>query len=346
MDLVSIIVPVYNSDKYINRCLDSILNQTYKNIEVIIIDDGSTDNSLAICKKYADLNENIKLVSKKNEGVSQARNTGIDIASGEWIIFLDSDDWIECNTLRDAISLTSKRKYDTICWNYKKLIDNKFINCNKIDEIILDSKKNIISILYSIIESSYYNDNYYGEYIRAPWAKMLNTKIIKDNNIRFDEKLRIGEDAIFLMEYFINATNVKFINAYNNIYRITSTSAVGRYKHDLDNQIIIQLSKINHLLKNIKEIDEVILKTVITKFYLSSIYELIYNYNFKNNNKKYKFNLSQFIKYTKVDMKKIKLSLLSKKQILIYFLIKYDQIGLLELILKNEIKLRYKMKLN
>lgn len=341
MDLVSVIVPVYNSEKYINRCIDSVLNQTYNNIEIIIIDDGSTDQSIDICKKYADLNENIKLISKKNEGVSKARNTGIDIASGEWIIFLDSDDWIESNTIRDAISLIDISNYDTICWNYKKLISDKIINCNKIDEIVLDTKKDIISILYSIIESSYYNDIYYGEYIRATWGKMLNTKIIKDNNIKFDEKLYIGEDAMFLIEYFINASNIKFINKYNNIYRITSTSAVGRYKHDLDEQIINQLEKINYLLKNIKEIDEIILRTVITKFYLDSIYELIYNYNFKNNNGQNEFNLSQFIKSTKVDINNIKLNRLSKRQILTYILVKYNQIRLLELILKIKIKLTH-----
>lgn len=342
MDLVSVIVPVYNSEKYLNKCLDSILNQIYKNIEIIIIDDGSTDGSLSICERYADLNKNIKLVSKKNKGVSQARNTGIDIATGEWIIFLDSDDWMEHNTIMDAITLINQNNYDTICWNYSKFINDKLINCNTIDENVLNNKNNIVSILYSIIESSYYEENYFGEYIRAPWAKMLSRKIIEDNKIRFDEKLYIGEDAMFLLEYFNNAKNVKFINKYNNIYRISSTSAVGRYKNDLDSQVIIQLKKINNLINNIEGKDIDTLKLVITKFYLNSIYELIYNYNFKGKNSKSEFNLSNFIKCTKVDITNLKLNLLSNREKLMYILVRYNQIRLLELISKMIIILKYK----
>lgn len=344
MDLVSVIVPVYNSEKYLNKCLDSILNQTYKNIEVVIIDDGSTDNSLSICKKYSTLNKQIKLFSEENKGVSHARNIGINIATGQWIIFLDSDDWMESNAIMDAIDLINKNNYDTICWNYKKLINNEFFYCNKIDESVVNNEKDLISILYSIIESGYYDINYFGEYIRAPWAKMLNKKIIEDNNIRFDETLYIGEDAIFLLEYFKNAKNVKFVNKYNNIYRIISTSSVGKYKDDLDEQIIIQLEKINNLMKDVTSVDINILKNIIFRFYLNSIYELIYNYNFKNNHKKNTFDLVEFIKCSKIDLDNIELNLLSNRQKLTYILVKYKQIRLLELTLKIIIKFKITFK--
>ena len=329
MDLVSVIIPVYNSQEYIKKCLDSVLSQSYKNIEVIIVDDGSTDNSLSICKEYSICNKNIKLFSKENKGVSHTRNLGIKEANGKWIIFLDSDDWMEHNAIMDAITLVNQNDYDTICWNYRKFINDKLINCNRIDENVLNNKNDIVSILYSIIESSYYEENYFGDYIRAPWAKMLSRKIIEDNNIRFDERLYIGEDAIFLLEYFKNAKNVKFINKYNNIYRITSTSAVGKYKDDLDEQIRIQFEKKNYLTKNI-EIDTKILKTVMAKFYLNSIYELIYNYNVKNDYKTNDFDLVEFVNHSCIELDNIKLNLLNKRQLVIYIFVKSKQIKLLQ----------------
>ena len=94
-NLISIIVPVYNVSEYLPRCLDSLINQTYKNIEIILVNDGSTDNSLEICKKYAEKDLRIKVIDKENGGISSARNTGIAEASGEWIGFVDSDDYIE-----------------------------------------------------------------------------------------------------------------------------------------------------------------------------------------------------------------------------------------------------------
>ena len=337
MDLVSVIIPVYNSERYISKSLESVLNQTYSNIEIIIIDDGSTDSSCDICRKYADLNENIKLIAKKNEGVSQARNVGINVSSGKWIMFLDSDDYIEKDTIKNAMNLVTRDNCDTICWNYKKMIDHKLINCKRINEITLNNKESLNSIIYSIIESSYYEKNYYGDFIRAPWAKILNMKIIKENNIKFDPKLNIGEDAMFLIEYFTYARKVKFINNYNNIYRITPTSTVGKYKNDLDKQIIIQLKKIKYLIEIIEEIDSKKLNIVISKFYLNSIYELIYNYNFKGN-KQHCFNLRKFIEETQINMKEIKFKFLSKRQILIYSLIKFNKIRLLELIIKMKVE--------
>jgi len=100
MKKTSVIVPVYNAEKYLDKCIQSILNQDYKNIEVILIDDGSLDNSGNICDEYAKVDSRVKVVHKKNGGVSSARNCGIDIATGEFIMFVDSDDYIEYNMIQ------------------------------------------------------------------------------------------------------------------------------------------------------------------------------------------------------------------------------------------------------
>ena len=97
--LVSVIVPVYNVAPYLEQCLDSIVNQTYRNLEIILVDDGSTDESGAICDRYAEQDSRIKVVHKENGGQSSARNVALDMMMGEWVLFVDSDDWIELNTL-------------------------------------------------------------------------------------------------------------------------------------------------------------------------------------------------------------------------------------------------------
>ena len=100
---ISIIVPVYNVEKYLNRCLDSIINQSFINFELILINDGSTDKSGKICDKYAQIDKRVRVIHKKNEGVSLTRNLGINIAKGDYITFIDSDDWIEQDFLKKAI---------------------------------------------------------------------------------------------------------------------------------------------------------------------------------------------------------------------------------------------------
>ena len=95
--LISVVVPVYNAEKYLDKCIQSIINQKYSNLEIILVDDGSKDNSLELCKKYAESDKRIKVIHKENEGVSTARNSGIEVASGDFIAFIDSDDYIDEN---------------------------------------------------------------------------------------------------------------------------------------------------------------------------------------------------------------------------------------------------------
>ena len=104
-ELVSIIVPVYNVEKYIKKCVDSLITQTYSNLEIILVNDGSPDNSGKICDEYAQSDSRIKVIHKANGGLSDARNTGIDIAEGQYIFFLDSDDWIDCQCIEKLHNL-------------------------------------------------------------------------------------------------------------------------------------------------------------------------------------------------------------------------------------------------
>lgn len=120
MDKISVIVPVYNADNYLGNCIESLINQTYKELEIILINDGSTDESENIMNEYALKDQRVKVRHLKNEGVSNARNVGLDIATGKWISFVDSDDWADLNMLSFAMEKATESNADIVVWSYFK----------------------------------------------------------------------------------------------------------------------------------------------------------------------------------------------------------------------------------
>lgn len=219
--MISIIIPVYNVEKYLAKCIDSILSQTFKDWELILIDDGSVDQSGKICDEYACKDNRIKVTHKKNEGVSKARNTGITLAKGEYICFIDSDDWIDVNYLQNfkiqeqqCDFYFSGALYDTYdkVYSYKKYTEKYCKNRDEIrDEFF---KQDLLSNGY-------------------PWGKLYKAQIIKDNKLRFNENLTINEDHIFVFQYF----------SYINTLYITNTA--GYHYTVFDNSGRKLSSKIN-----------------------------------------------------------------------------------------------------
>ena len=116
--MISIIVPVYNVASYLPQCLDSLVNQTYRELEIICVNDGSTDGSLAILEEYSKKDERIKIISRENRGISCSRNEALDMAQGEWTMFVDSDDWIDLNTCESALNLALQHQADVVMWAY------------------------------------------------------------------------------------------------------------------------------------------------------------------------------------------------------------------------------------
>ena len=119
--LVSIVLPIYNVEKYLNRCLESVVNQTYKNLEIILVDDGSTDGCTAICDDWAKRDERIMVIHKQNAGLGMARNTGIENATGDFICFYDSDDYIEIETIQKCVDVLEKNKAELVCYGLKNI---------------------------------------------------------------------------------------------------------------------------------------------------------------------------------------------------------------------------------
>lgn len=195
---ISIILPVYNSQQTISRTIDSVIKQTYDNYELIIINDGSTDNSENICVEYVNKYKKIKYIKTKNEGVSNARNLGIDNATGNYIMFIDSDDEYYKNTLETVYEYI-EQKTDLIIFGYNRIHVHK----NKTKEMNTD-----VTYLKNGKEKNVFIEKTQRKYLfNQIWNKVYKTKILKDNNIKFDIKIASGEDYRF---------NLKYIDCINN----------------------------------------------------------------------------------------------------------------------------------
>ena len=196
--LVSIVIPVYNSEKYISRCLDSITNQTYDNLEIILINDGSTDNSIEICLDYKEKDKRIIVVNKSNGGVSSTRNQGIDCATGKYIQFVDSDDYINLDMTENLVYAIEKYDVDLV------LCGVNHISSNTNDS---DLYRNVGDFLLKDFLSNSL-DSISSTSMGAVWNKLYKLSKIKDNKIRFEEDINYSEDCIFNYDYFKKSTSI------------------------------------------------------------------------------------------------------------------------------------------
>lgn len=234
---ISVIIPVFNSEKHLKKCLYSVLKQTEKNFEVILIDDGSTDSSKEICDSFHDLDPRIKVIHKKNEGVSIARNVGISESKGEYITFLDSDDFLDENELRTAYQEISESCADMVVWNFYFLtgsyarrnpdFPSSALYCGKdlANELIATTlhpriksintpRKELIGMVYV-------------------WNKLFKSEIIKNNGIAFDSGIILNEDMCFVCKYLKYVEKIKFIDQPYYYYRVTDNGAMLRYKPEI-----------------------------------------------------------------------------------------------------------------
>ncbi|MCI9617526.1 MAG: glycosyltransferase [Eubacterium sp.] len=209
---VSIITPVYNSAKYINKCIDSVLNQTYSNWELILVNDGSTDQSRSICESYSKKDKRIILVNQENSGVSVARNTGLDYSTGDYIHFLDSDDFLEKNMLERTLDKALENDYDLVIFGSNHLYENgkKMKRPETVMKEEISEKAEIVGNLFV-----------YGGVL---WNKLIKADLIFDNNLRFNTKLKASEDMYMTMHLVHYGTRFVYLNdkLYNYLVRENS----------------------------------------------------------------------------------------------------------------------------
>lgn len=207
---VSIIVPVYNVEKYLSKCLESLINQTLKDIEIVCVNDGSTDNSLGILKEYANKDSRIKIVDKQNEGVSVARNTGIEVAAGEYLMFVDSDDYLVENACEKALNTIEHDNSDICIFGHYDLVDGKLVKS---------------SVNKDIIKAQKQNNKTYTDFSINIWDKMYNREFLITNSIKFIPNLKTSEDVIFSFICQFDNPKVSYFTEPLYVYRLTSENS-------------------------------------------------------------------------------------------------------------------------
>jgi len=240
---ISIIVPVYNVEKYLSQCIDSLINQTYTNIEIIFINDESPDNSKRILEEYVLKDYRIKIINQENTGLSKARNKGIEAATGDYIMFVDSDDWLELNSCEVAISFLLKYCADVVLWSYIREFPNnsqpkRIFN----EDIIIFSYPEVKQKLHRrfcglLNEELRHPEN--ADALGTVWGKLYKTELIKRHKIQFIDLNLIGtsEDALFNFCLFNHVSKAVYINEYFNHYRKdNATSLTTKIKPKLFTQ--------------------------------------------------------------------------------------------------------------
>lgn len=237
---ISIIVPIYNVEQYLNKCIESIVNQTYINLEIILVDDGSTDKCPIICDQWEKKDKRIKVIHKKNEGISAARNAGLDVVSGQYIMFVDSDDWIDLNSCEKAITSIQNNDAEIVLWSYIREFSG---NSKPKDLFGCNSKlfntfetRNVYRRLFGLYESELSNPENLDSIVTV-WGKLYKKEIL--DGIKFvDSKiLAVAEDLLFNIYVFARINKIFYINERLYHYRKDNKkSATAIYKSNLFNQ--------------------------------------------------------------------------------------------------------------
>lgn len=257
---VSIIVPVYNVEAFLEECLNSLLNQTLKEIEIIVVNDGSTDNSLAIIKEFEKKDSRVKVINQINSGVSNARNRGLDIAQGKYISFIDPDDFITLNMIETMYNKAVETSADIAISGYKKVnrtgevisIHNPLLQEGVYDEF--DIKEKIVRKYIGLTDEEFQSvitGNYNDLIIGYVWVNLYRAELIQRNNLRFNTSLKMHEDDLFNLEAFYLSKKVVSMDSSFYMYRQVQGSAMNGYKEwYVENKIKYYLAKKKYLHLN------------------------------------------------------------------------------------------------
>lgn len=298
MKKISVLIPVYNTSKYLERCLNSVINQSLREIEIICINDGSTDNSLEIIEEYQRSDTRIKIINQKNIGLSGARNSGIKLAQGEYILHIDSDDWIEQDYLKDMYELAKKEQADIVISDF--YMD---YNGEKIEYIIDQGKSRIIN-KEQCLKYIFYLRGY-----PAVWNKLFKRKLYTNNQIEHPININLGEDL---------GTTPKLIYFSNKIVKLNKA-----YIHYMQNPTSItktkKLESILQLYTCGKELEKFFFDKNISISGLKTTYWSTLFFSDKNIfiEEKYKTLIKEYL----MDIKKINIYEVKSKKLKLYFLV-------------------------
>lgn len=229
-DLITLIIPVYNTKKYLDECVKSVISQTYTNLEILLIDDGSTDGTSQMCDTYLSIDERIKVYHKTNEGLGLTRNYGVERAHGKFISFLDSDDRISQDFIETLYRCTLENDADVCKGGFTRFKGNEAIKCTRYDKAIYRGNEVKNEFLPRLIGSA---PNKHDSVEMSVWGVLYKAEIIKSNNILFpSEREIISEDIVFNIQYFQHANIGCLLDSTGYYYRVNDASLTRSYRLD------------------------------------------------------------------------------------------------------------------
>lgn len=257
---ISVIIPVYNSEEFLSECINSILSQSFKNFEIILINDGSSDSSGKICDSYAISDSRVRVYHKVNGGVSSARNLGLSKAKGNYICFIDADDWIESDCFSESMKAAKEFGSDIIQYGYLEHHSNG------------NHKLIVPPVRWNFNKIDFYHQS--GSYQSAVWGFIIKKTII-ENNLAFPDKIKYGEDQEFILKALFYAQNITTLNKQFYFYRENINSATQKeLKYEMASDLLLV---VNNLISFFTENG----KTRITPFFVESLIRLIKAYLIK-----------------------------------------------------------------
>lgn len=333
---ISVIIPTYNSENTILRAVESVLNQTYNNIELIIINDGSTDKTLELLNEIKDTR--LTLLNEEKSGPSTARNLGIKKAKGDFILFCDADDKLDENIINEFVKTIEKKYYDVVLFKTIWLgKNNEVIKTTEIESF--EFKPNETDLLIKSIYNKFYKYNeIFG--FDATWGKFVSRKLILDNNICFPDGIYRFEDGTFCRQVYENTNNIYYLNKVGYYYFKNEQSLCNRFN---DNIVKIYYDALTVLGKNLYNDNDFYIRCITTLTECEKLY--FFNKQYKKGYKELKKEYFKMLerKYYKDSIEKVDFStipiyykieiiLLRKKMFLLYVIFKK-----LYMKLKNEI---------
>lgn len=332
---ISVIVPVYKVQKYLARCMDSLINQTLKDIEIILVDDGSPDQCPQLCDEYAEKYNNIIVIHQSNAGLGMARNSGLNIAKGQYIAFVDSDDYLDKSALENLYKVAERNSADTVLGTYYRVnsVGEKTKGQAPIKNKIFEGKENIKeNVLANMLGSpkEYYDDIYL---MMAVWMGIYSNKIIQENGIRFcSEREFISEDIIFDMDYYPLTNKVVITDVPYYYYCENGASLTLSYNKERFQKNKILFREIERKCK-ILELD---ITERLDRSFIGRVRQCIYSEVRYNRFLKARNNIKKICsdKDFKIILNRYDMKYLSLKQKIFTFLMKKNCICLIYIICK------------
>lgn len=230
---VSVIVPIYNVEKYLDECMHSLLNQTLRDIEIIMVDDESPDNCPKMCDEYAERDSRIKVIHKKNAGLGFARNSGLDVASGEFVAFIDSDDFVDLNMFEHLYHVAKEYDADEVRCGVKFFVDGKFSERHDVDALtVFSGKENVVDFMLDVV-GPLPECKRDVKYMMSSCCCIHSRKVIEDNHVRFlSERECLSEDLIWDVDLFSKMNCIVYVPECHYAYRMNPASLTHQYSRE------------------------------------------------------------------------------------------------------------------